>query len=88
MPIKVTCQCGRLLAAKDELAGRAASCPKCGETVQIPRHDLHNRLLELFDEAGMYGSPECPNCIPPHEVLCIKCGYDKELGRKMTTEVD
>ena len=30
MPIIVTCECGRQLRARDELAGRRAKCPGCG----------------------------------------------------------
>ena len=86
MPLKLNCLCGQLLVARDELAGRSAECPKCRAAVIIPQPDLHNRILELLDEEGVYGSPECPNCIPPHQVVCIKCGYDMELGRTMETE--
>jgi uncharacterized Zn finger protein (UPF0148 family) len=36
MPIKVTCACGAAFAAKDELAGRTVSCPKCQQPLTIP----------------------------------------------------
>ena len=35
--IRMTClSCGKKLHAKDELAGRAAKCPGCGQPIQIP----------------------------------------------------
>lgn len=37
MPIPVACKCGQKFAAKDELAGKATKCPKCGQPLQIPQ---------------------------------------------------
>jgi hypothetical protein len=82
--IEFTCHCGQRLATKNEFIGKVVKCPKCGGRVEVP--DNRNPVLELLDEEGVYGSPECPNCIPPHEVVCVKCGYNKKLGRKMNTE--
>ncbi len=36
MPIKVSCQCGQKFTAKDQLAGKAVKCPKCGQPLRIP----------------------------------------------------
>jgi len=36
MPIKVACKCGQKFTAKDELAGKAVKCPKCGAGLRIP----------------------------------------------------
>lgn len=36
MPIEVTCQCGKRLKAKDELAGRTVKCPNCQQPLKIP----------------------------------------------------
>ena len=35
MPIKVACQCGQRLSAKDELLGKRVKCPKCGGALTI-----------------------------------------------------
>ena len=86
MPIELTCGCGQRLVAKDELAGKATKCPKCGGSITVPEPGRPSRVLELLDEEGVYGSPECPNCIPPHQVVCIECGYNKQLGQRMKTE--
>jgi hypothetical protein len=46
----------------------------------------------IFDDAGMRtftaGKPLCPECqaeMQPGAILCVKCGYNVQLGRKMTT---
>lgn len=36
MPIRVTCGCGKTLAVKDALAGKAVKCPGCQQVVRIP----------------------------------------------------
>ena len=35
MPILVTCECGRQLRARDQLAGRRAKCPGCGMLLRV-----------------------------------------------------
>lgn len=49
-------------------------------------------MSSLFDEAGVKAAPVganlCPGCaqpLPANAVLCVKCGYNVKLGRKMTT---
>lgn len=37
MPIKFRCTCGKVLAARDEHAGRRAKCPTCGTVVEVPK---------------------------------------------------
>jgi RsiW-degrading membrane proteinase PrsW (M82 family) len=37
MAIKFSCACGKEFQAKDELAGRRAKCPACGNILTIPR---------------------------------------------------
>ena len=46
----------------------------------------------LFDEVGIESAPvgtqPCPGCrapIPMHAVVCVQCGYNLKLGRKMET---
>lgn len=36
MPIRVSCSCGKTLAVKDELAGKAVRCPACQKPVKVP----------------------------------------------------
>jgi uncharacterized membrane protein YjgN (DUF898 family) len=37
MTIEVQCECGKLLRAKDEHAGRKVKCPECGGPIVIPQ---------------------------------------------------
>ena len=46
----------------------------------------------LFDEVGISATPvgtqPCPGCrasMPMHAVVCVQCGYNLKLGRKMDT---
>ena len=36
MPIRIKCQCGKALAVKDELAGKAVKCPGCSQPIRVP----------------------------------------------------
>ncbi|MCU0878596.1 MAG: hypothetical protein MUF06_12495 [Pirellulaceae bacterium] len=47
---------------------------------------------DLFAEAGLHtfqpGMQPCPGCaapLPDSAVLCVKCGYNRKLGRRMET---
>ena len=101
MPIQVACQCGQKFSAKDELAGKRAKCPKCGQPLVIAEAapaasdtlaDSLGGLGGLMDQAGFEsagGSP-CPKCnagMPPGAVLCVACGFHLETGEKLETKV-
>lgn len=98
MPIKVACACGAAFAAKDELAGRTVACPKCKQPLKIPAPQATPVAAaphandDLFDGMGMKARdtnvPRCPGCaaeMPPNAILCVKCGYNTKLGRRMQT---
>jgi hypothetical protein len=36
MPIAFKCSCGKQLAVKDELAGKAVKCPACAKVIKVP----------------------------------------------------
>ena len=36
MPVRIQCQCGKVLSVKDEFAGKAVKCPGCGKAVRVP----------------------------------------------------
>jgi hypothetical protein len=56
MSIPVSCrQCGWGGAVKDELAGRKAKCPSCGEAIPVARAPEAEE-----DEAAAYGLAEPP----------------------------
>jgi RsiW-degrading membrane proteinase PrsW (M82 family) len=47
MAIQLTCDCGKHLRAKDELAGKRVKCPSCGKVLQLPQ-------LAIEAEDGAY----------------------------------
>ena len=100
MPIKVACQCGKQFAAKDVLAGKRVKCPQCSAVLTIPqaasgaaapRAPTAHRVSELLDDAGMRtGVVRCPGCgaeLGESAVLCVMCGYDTRVGRRLKTRV-
>src|SRR5262245_6678944 len=59
MAITFSCQCGRTLKARDELAGKRATCPQCGNVLTIPEPEPEvapSGAAPAFDEdGGSYG---------------------------------
>ena len=64
MAIEVSCECGKRLRARDELAGRKARCPGCGKSIVVPmkvRADVEEDIFALKDEpaaAGLHGEAD------------------------------
>jgi len=117
MPIKVTCQCGKSFAAKDELAGKTVKCPSCQKPLRIPAANQPaapaatapkkpaskpaapqpapkqtSDTDDIFADIGLapqeVGARPCPGCgsgLAPDAVVCIHCGYNTKLGRRMET---
>jgi hypothetical protein len=54
MPIELSCNCGRELNLRDELAGKAIRCPDCGGTLSVPLPAVE--VVEDFAE----GAPPQP----------------------------
>lgn len=88
MPIKVSCQCGKRLVVKDEMAGKKGKCPACGQLLEIPVAEAEDELDLMPTEEEESSVPPtggeaaaaatvCPNCgrVPaPSEMLCAVCG--------------
>ncbi len=78
MTINVNCQdCGKLLKAKDSLAGRRVKCPGCGSGVQIPEaveeiFDAEEFTDDEFDLGGDDEWDETP--IESDRIPCSACG--------------
>jgi hypothetical protein len=76
-------------AASSEKAAAAKTAPtKVAAPAAMPAND------DLFDEIGLAppveGTKPCPGCAAPmpiEAILCIKCGYNTRIGRRMLTEV-
>ncbi len=93
MPIRVACQCGAAFQAKDALAGKRVKCPKCGRALDIPKPQVAKApapLADLLEDAHVEEAviPRCPECkaeLKTGAVLCVVCGYDLKLGKKLKT---
>lgn len=48
MAIAVTCECGRALRLKDELAGKKVRCPDCSATVVVPQPEPDEAAFEVL----------------------------------------
>src|SRR5687768_12975863 len=66
MPIIVTCECGRQLRARDELAGRRAKCPGCGMLLLVEPPVVEPLVAEPADDEPRYAAPAQPP--PPQPV--------------------
>ncbi len=82
MVIELKCECGERLVARDDPAGEMAECPSCAQPLRVPV----STLAALLDEEGVSLPKKCPDCMPPDAILCIHCGYNRKLGRKMKTK--
>lgn len=62
MPVSLSCNCGRALRVKDELAGKKIHCPQCRSILTVPASDSEAQevVLEVIadeDEEESSGSP-------------------------------
>ncbi|MDA1052927.1 MAG: HEAT repeat domain-containing protein [Planctomycetota bacterium] len=86
MSISFRCRCGKEYQVRDELAGRKASCKKCGEQITIPMPEVTEleAVDDLFPDLSMVGDStqaglpsSCPAClaeVPAGLSDCPKCG--------------
>jgi hypothetical protein len=56
MPIAVTCDCGRAMRVKDEVAGKKVRCPGCSAVLTVPKpeapKDAEDEALQMLMEEG------------------------------------
>jgi ribosomal protein L40E len=57
-------------------------------------HKLSSPIEDLFDEVGLSGTKtgrictECESELSPEAVICIKCGFNMETGKRLKTKRD
>ncbi len=92
MPIEVTCNCGKVLRARDEQAGGQAKCPACRLVVSIPLladvlpQNVAPTSASESATSPRGGTKQCPFC--GEEILttarkCKHCGewFDSVTSR-------
>ncbi len=82
MSILVTCGCGKQFKVKDELAGKRGKCAACGQVLSVPT------LAPTLEQVKASPSPHraCPTCektLEPDSVICLNCGHDLRIGKKV-----
>jgi ribosomal protein S27E len=73
MDMKTKCNCGAILKAKEELAGKQAKCPKCGNAVLIPKPPSISVTCScgqiMKAKASLAGKRvQCPTCKQPVDI--------------------
>ena len=65
MPIPVTCDCGRSMRVKDDVAGRKIRCPCCSAVLTVPKPepDAEEEALNVL----LQESPDEPKTSRPRE---------------------
>jgi hypothetical protein len=74
-------------------AKKSPASKPAGAKVAAPAPAPAKPSDSLFDELGLAppleGTRPCPGCTAPlaiEAVICVKCGYNSRIGRRMTTE--
>src|SRR5262245_9812971 len=60
-----------------------APLPSQAAPAQHPGGDLFAEAGLHAQQAGMVPCPGCTNPMPVAAIVCIKCGYNKKIGRRM-----
>lgn len=89
MSIRVTCDCGKVLIAKDEYAGKKAKCPDCGNVLLVPSEEVLDAEaadqgdldFTSNDEADSESDDRraCPACGEDIKRTAAKCRYCGEI---------
>jgi hypothetical protein len=79
-------------AAPAKASAKAPAKPSSSVASKSAAPSPAGGMSDLFDEAGMRaaakGTMPCPGCgeaLAQDAIVCVKCGYNMKLGRKMST---
>jgi hypothetical protein len=92
--IRFSCpDCDQDLEAPEDMAGEVVECPSCEAQLAVPGEAVSapGAALPGVDDADDGGDVECPSCsqtMAPDAVLCVHCGYNIKLGKKLGTRFD
>src|SRR4051794_39394154 len=86
MPIEVSCSCGKRLRARDDLAGKRAKCPGCGQMLTISAPPPPPAVEEEPDLYGFADAPaEEPNPRPVARTAVAPVAAAARPGTTMAT---
>lgn len=91
MPVRLKCSCGKVLAVRDELAGKAVKCPGCAKPLKVPAAGAaksagakraaapaaKSELDDLFAEEGFDRQVAA---------ACPQCGVEMKAGSVLCTK--
>jgi hypothetical protein len=94
MTVHIPCSnpdCRQFLAVTADWAGEHVRCPACGCATEIPQ-TLFSRTpvaaavpISQLQEPARQSCPGCNAPLPPEAVLCVACGFDLRVGKRLTT---
>ena len=89
MAVVFLCECGRKVSAKDEHAGKKATCPHCKEKVQIPSIDRDvaqsKRVSERFESRPTHSPSEAVKIVI-EEALAHAATLDSDRAKPLIEE--
>ena len=96
--IKFKCPaCDQDLEAPEDMAGETVECPTCETQLSVPvaapaEAAISQPAISGEDSENAGGNDTaCPSCgveMPADAVLCMHCGYNIKLGKKMETSFE
>ncbi len=93
-------ECDQELEAPEDMTGETVECPSCQTHFEVPASAPAASAAAVNHPAftgGDDGQTEdvqdsaCPSCgseMAPDAVLCVQCGYNVKLGKKIDTSFE
>jgi len=98
MSLSVLCRCGVPVPVSAEMAGLSIICPHCRALLNVPLAlGATKPTVPLLDGIDSFECQEvadeevCPGCrarLGVETVVCVRCGYNRRIGRRMKLETE
>ncbi len=90
MPVQFPCQnCGKQLKLRDGLVGKHVKCPHCQTILAVPLEgtEIQEGGPVAFSSADFKDCPECGKPMPSEAVVCLRCGFNRNTGKRLVTRI-